>query len=211
MSETSKQAYLEALRRELASLPAAEADKSVAFIEEMIDDRMEDGATEAEAVAALGSPAEVARSIAAELPPIPGAVAKLKTGSRAANWVLAVVLSPLWVPLAAAAALTAASVYLTIWALALSVWLLAIGLLLGGPLGLGTLAYCWIIGMPVVGLWQLGGGLLCFGLGVFCLFGAMRASAWLVRASHRYAAMVKSLFVRTPKTGAFAKEAACEG
>ena len=72
MSETSKQAYLEALRRELASLPAAEADKSVAFIEEMIDDRMEDGATEAEAVAALGSPAEVARSIAAELPPIPG-------------------------------------------------------------------------------------------------------------------------------------------
>src|SRR5699024_8416164 len=111
MSETSKQAYLEALRRELASLPAAEADKSVAFIEEMIDDRMEDGATEAEAVAALGSPAEVARSIAAELPPIPGAVAKLKTGSRVANWVLAVVLSPLWVPLAAAAALTAASVY----------------------------------------------------------------------------------------------------
>ena len=66
MSEMGKQEFLEALRRELSGLPASEADRSASFIEEMIDDRIEDGASEVEAVAALGDPSEVARSIVAE-------------------------------------------------------------------------------------------------------------------------------------------------
>ena len=212
MSEMGKREFLEALRRELSGLPASEADRSASFIEEMIDDRIEDGASEAEAVAALGDPSEVARSIVAELPPIPKAIAKSKTGSATANWILAVALSPIWVTFALVAATAAFSVYVVIWALALSVWLVSVGLLLGAPLGLITFAYCVATGMPVVGLWQLGGGLLCFGLGVFCLFGAKKASVWFVEASRKYAAKVKSLFVKAPKAGRFgAKEAAHEG
>src|SRR5699024_4416947 len=124
----------------------------------------------------------------------------------------AVALSPIWVTFALVAATAAFSVYVVIWALALSVWLVSVGLLLGAPLGLITFAYCVATGMPVVGLWQLGGGLLCFGLGVFCLFGAKRASVWFVEASRKYAAKVKSLFVKSPKAGRFgAKGATHEG
>lgn len=211
MSE-SRQAFLEALRRELASLPAAEVEKSVAFIEEMIDDRMEDGASEAEAVAALGDPVEAARAIVAELPPIPKAIAKSKTNSSTANWILAVVLSPVWIPLALLAASTVLAIYLVIWGLALAVWILAIGFLCTGPMGIAVAAYCLFVGLPETALWQLGAGVFCFGLGVYCLFGAKKASVWFIEVSRRYAAKVKSLFVKAPQPEQpIVEEAAYEG
>lgn len=211
MSE-SRQAFLEALRRELASLPATEVEKSVAFIEEMIDDRMEDGATEVEAVAALGDPVEAARAIVAELPPIPKAIVKSKTSSQTINWVLAIVLSPIWVSLALVAASVALAIYLVIWGLALTVWVLAIGLLCTGPMGVAVATYCLFIGLPEAALWQLGAGVFCFGLGVYCLFGAKKASVWFIEVSRRYAAKVKSLFVKAPQPEQpIVEEAAYEG
>ncbi len=44
----------DALRRALGKLPSYEVEQSIAFYAEMIDDRVEDGMSEADAVAALG-------------------------------------------------------------------------------------------------------------------------------------------------------------
>lgn len=198
----SKQEFLERLRAGLSMLPAAEAERSLSFYAEMIDDRTEDGQPEQDAVAAMGDPAEVARAIVAELPAIPKAIVKSKTKSHTLNWILALVLSPFWVTLLLAFACLAFAVYITIWALAVTVWVLAVGLLCGGPLGIAVAAYCLFIGQPVVAMWQLGSGLLLFGLGVFCLAGAKRASQWLVGASRRYADKVRSLFVKKARPAA---------
>ena len=56
-----KKAFMQALRRGLARLPEEERLRALAFYEEAIDDRMEDGMTEAEAVAAMGSPEDIVR------------------------------------------------------------------------------------------------------------------------------------------------------
>ena len=60
----------------------------------MIDDRIEDGMTEQQAVAALGPVGVIAAQIIAETPPIPKAIAKANTGSRTLNIVLLAVFSP---------------------------------------------------------------------------------------------------------------------
>ena len=50
----NKTEFLDALRHALGKLPSYEVEQSIAFYAEMIDDRIEDGMSEQEAVAALG-------------------------------------------------------------------------------------------------------------------------------------------------------------
>ena len=58
-----KTEFLERLRAALNALPEEEAKKTIAYYAEMIDDRIEDGMSEEEAVAGLGEPEAVAREI----------------------------------------------------------------------------------------------------------------------------------------------------
>ena len=69
----TKQEFLSELERALGKLPHAEVEQALAFYDEAISDRMEDGLSEAEAVADLGPIDEIAAQIAAETPPIPRA------------------------------------------------------------------------------------------------------------------------------------------
>ncbi len=94
----TKQEFLSELERALGKLPHAEVEQALAFYDEAISDRMEDGLSEAEAVADLGPIDEIAAQIAAETPPIPRAIARANTGSRTLNIVLIAVFSPIWVP-----------------------------------------------------------------------------------------------------------------
>lgn len=90
----TKQEFLSELERALGKLPHAEVEQALAFYDEAISDRMEDGLSEAEAVAGLGPVDEIAAQIAAETPPIPRAIARANTGSRSLNIVLLAVFSP---------------------------------------------------------------------------------------------------------------------
>ena len=60
--------FLAAVSAKLDGLAPADVREQIGFLSEMIDDRMEEGITEAEAVAALGTPEEVAARILADLP-----------------------------------------------------------------------------------------------------------------------------------------------
>ena len=59
----NKTEFLDALRHALGKLPSYEVEQSIAFYAEMIDDRIEDGMSEQEAVAALGSVHAIAAQI----------------------------------------------------------------------------------------------------------------------------------------------------
>ena len=114
-------------------MPADKIAESKAFYAEAIADRMEDGATEEEAVAALGSPGVVAEAILDELPAVPRAVVKTRRKSHALLWVLAIVGSPVWLALALAFAIVVVAVYACIWALIACMWVLAVSLIVGCP------------------------------------------------------------------------------
>ena len=63
-----KALFLDELRRRLSGLPQSDLDERLLFYSEMIDDRMEDGLTEEEAVAGIGSVDEIVEQIMAEIP-----------------------------------------------------------------------------------------------------------------------------------------------
>ena len=200
----NKQEYLAQLRAALACLPEGEIEESVAFYTEMIDDRVADGLTEEEATAQLDDPKAAARAIIADLPVVPRTVVRTKQKNRALYWTLVILGSPLWLTLLLAAGMLVLAGLLTIWCLILGLWLLAAGLLAGGPLGIGVCLWALAVGQPAYGVFELGSGLLCFGLGLFCLHGAVAASKTLMQVSRQWIAKAKAPFVKVKEEGAAA-------
>ena len=65
----NKREFLEAIRKGISSLPEEDMNRSIRFYSEMIDDRIEEGIPESEAVAAMGTPESVINDILAEAAP----------------------------------------------------------------------------------------------------------------------------------------------
>lgn len=195
----NKSEFLNALDRELSSLPYSARRESLAFYEEAIDDRMEDGMDEDEAVAAIGAPADVARAVLDGLPPVPKAVAKTCRKSRTLLWVLAVCGAPVWLSLLAAFVIVVAAVYVTIWALIASLWILVAGLGVGAVLGIAVAAFGgWLDAWPFA-VGECGGALLCAGLTVLCLHAALVATRKLAQLSSAWAKKAVGVFTNRYK------------
>lgn len=192
----NKQEYLGKLREALACLPEDEIEGSTAFYAEMIDDRMADGMAEDEAVAQLDDPKAAARAIIADLPPVPRAAARTKRKSRALYWTLVILGSPLWLTLLLAGAVVVLAGVIVVWSLIFALWALAAGLLVGGPAGVVMCVWGLAWGQPAYAAVELGAGLVCLGLGLFCLHGVMAASKALAEVSRQWVDRARALFVR---------------
>lgn len=162
----TKAEYLSRLESLLSCLPEGQRAESLAFYEEMILDRMEEGLGEEEAVSTLDAPGVVAEAILDDLPAVPRVVAKTRRKSRVLLWVLVILGFPVWGALLAALAITMLSFYATVWIFVAVVWGLAVLLVLGCPLFL-LLAVCGlIVGNAPYTLVEFGAALVALGLGL---------------------------------------------
>lgn len=192
----TKQEFLSELERALGKLPHTEVEQALAFYDEAVSDRIEDGLSEAEAVADLGPINAIAAQIAAETPPIPRAIARANTGSRTLNIVLLAVFSPIWVPIVLALAAAALAVYVAIWAVIAALWAVDAALVLMPFAGLAALASTLGGGMPLPGVFVFGLSLVSSGFGLVASFAVFWASKLLFRATRTFARWIASLFVR---------------
>ena len=162
----TKAEYLSRLESLLSCLPEGQRAESLAFYEEMILDRMEEGLSEEEAISTLDAPGVVAEAILDDLPAVPRVVAKTRRKSRVLLWVLVILGFPVWGALLAALAITVLSFYATVWIFVAVVWGLAVLLVLGCPLFL-LFAICGlIVGNAPYTLVEFGAALVALGLGL---------------------------------------------
>ena len=175
--------FLNRLGELLACLPADQVEETKQFYAEAIADRMEDGMSEEEAVAAMGAPGEVAEATLDDLPAVPRAIARTRRRSTVLLWVLTIVGSPVWVPLLIAFVIVALSIYFCIWVLAFCVWVIAATL---GAVGAAAFALVAagiaICHVPYV-LAMLGCGLAFIGAALLVGAGAWAASKQIARLS----------------------------
>ena len=130
----NKQMFLDGLRVALAELPIAEREKTLAYYEEMINDRIEDGMSEADAVASLEPVEVLAARILHEMPVMQKAMRKAKNSgiSTALLVVLLIIFFPVWLPLVAAAFGIIVAVLAVMFALIVALIALVLGLGIGG-------------------------------------------------------------------------------
>ena len=201
----TKQEFLDRLGALLSCLPDDRVAESQDYYAEMIDDRMEDGMSEEEAVEGLGSPGACAEAILDELPVVPRAIVKTRRRSTTLLWVLAILGSPIWLALAFGFGVTVAAVYVCIWILALCVWILAFGFLMVGLGGFLAVYWGFAVGNPVFSVGMLGVAVLA--LGVALLIGCVAFSSTRGFASLSVAWLKKaaSLFRREERPAALAE------
>lgn len=176
----NKTGFLDELYRLLGTLPKAERQQHIDYYEEMIDDRMEDGLSEEEAVAALGSAADIATQILGEIPPKPAR--KIRVWAV----VLIVLGSPIWLMLLLSIATVVlcivasiVTVYLLIWACIATLYCGVLALLAGAFAGIAGGVHYLIGGITAPGILFLGGALVCIGSSIVLFFICNKLAVWL--------------------------------
>lgn len=188
---------------ERRGVPASEVADALEYYAEAIDDRVELGLSERQALEEIGSPAQACDAVAETVPVAKRAVAAA-TATRerkALIGVLLLVSAVFWVPLAFGLLGAVAGVYVTIWAAVLVVWT-GVGSLLACGLGAVPLAcYSASCGALAEGLFS-GGALLALGaLGVMLVPLGIIASVLLFKASVLFVRWVAHFFLRVARGG----------
>jgi len=174
----TKLQFLLALHQKLSGLPQRDVEERLSFYSEMIEDRIEEGYSEEDAVAAVGSVEEVAAQITAEIPLSKTAPEQIKPRKRIKVWeiILLVLGSPVWLSLLIAAFAVILSLYISLWAVLFSLWAVFVSFAacsIGGVLACVSFT---IGGNGTSGLAMLSAGIACAGLSIFMFYGCKAAT-----------------------------------
>ena len=181
----TKKEFLSALSRGLSGLPRREREERVSFYREMIDDRIEEGMPEPDAVASVGTVDGIVSQILSERPAVAEETPQ-KSGNGRVGVILLLVLGfPIWFPILLSVFITVVSLifslFVTLWAVELSFAAGAIG-------GVGSFFVLLFSGQFAPAFFTLGAALVSGGLAILLFFGAVAATkalgrgiAWVLR------------------------------
>ena len=150
--------FLLQLEKQLAGLPEADLLRSMDYYNEIIDDRAEDMGSETEAVAAMGTPEDIAAQVLSEFS-LPKLVKeKIKPRRRMAAWeiVLLCVGAPIWLSLLIAAFAVIISLYVVVFSVVVTLFATSVA---AGAVALGgivTAIVFFVSGQWIQGLFFLG-------------------------------------------------------
>ncbi|MBQ5992207.1 MAG: DUF1700 domain-containing protein [Clostridia bacterium] len=193
-----KQEFLNALRAGLSGLPQADIEERATFYGEMIDDRMEEGVPEEEAVAAVGPVDEIVSQIVAETPltRIVKERVKPKRRLKAGEIVLLVLGSPIWLSLLIAAFAVVFSLYVVLWALLVCLWAVFAAFVVCALACVAAGISFAVQGYGLSGLAVLAAGLVLAGLAIFLFFACKAASKGVVKLTAKIARGIKKCFMK---------------
>lgn len=190
-----KNEFLTELRAALAGLPAEDVEKSLEYYSEMIDDRIEDGLSEEEAVADLGSIEDIRAQIVKDTPITKIIKEKIKPKRTLSGLeiTLLIVGFPIWFPLLASVAATLFCIWVSLWAVVISFYAVEAAFMASAVGGIIAAVVMLTVGNSLSGLFLLGCSLACVGLGILWIFVCKYSTKGLVWLT---GAFVKSLFMK---------------
>ncbi len=193
----NKEMFLEALEDRLFQLPDEEKKQQVDYYREVLEDKIEDGMSEEEAVASFGDIDTLADDILQDTPltTLVKTKVKPKKGWTPAAIVLVVVGSPIWVPIAIAVLAVVISIFAVCWAVIVSIFAAVLSIGIGG-------IYLIVKGFTLAGsgfpyiLLTIGSGITMAGLCLFAWLGARILVIWMVQFTKWLAREIKGIFIK---------------
>ena len=197
----SKQEFLTQLRKGLSGLPQGDIEERLAFYSEMIDDQMEEGLSEEEAVSAVGTVDEIVKQAVAETPLAKIAKERIKSKRRisAGEIVLLILGSPIWLSLVIAAFAVILSLYISLWAVIVSLWAVFVSLAAGFIGGVLSCIIFAIGGNVASGIAMLAAGIVCAGLSILMFYGCKVVTKGILLLTKKMAIWIKNCFIKKGK------------
>lgn len=182
----NRREFLDALSGALADLPWREQERWLDFYGEMIDDRMEEGLTEAEAVAAVGSIEEIAAQILSQPQPAEQQQPPKKPKWEVKPWMILLLILgfPVWLPLLIAALVVFASVLIVLWSVLISFYAASVSVAAVAFAGIVVAFFFIPTGNGAGAAFCVGAGLICAGVAIllFLLSNLLaKGIAWLTK------------------------------
>jgi len=194
----TKTEFLTELEKQLYGLPSDDIKKSLDYYAEMIDDRIEDGMSESEAVAAIGNTQDIAKEILMDIPLAKLVKTKIKPKRTFTAWEIALLIlgSPIWISLLLAAFAVVLSVYVVLWSVIISLWALFVSFV-SCALGGIVCGICVAVnGNGLSGGAMIGASIVCAGLAVFMFYGCKAATKGILILTKKVAFCIKNCFVK---------------
>lgn len=193
-----KEEFLAQLRCGLSGLPQDDAEERLTFYSEMIDDRMEEGCSEEEAVRGMGPVEELVSHSIEETPLTKLVKERIAPKKKLSAWeiVCLVLGAPVWLSLLVAVLGVVVALYVSLWAVLISLWAVFASVV-GGALGAVVAGGLFALrGNGLTGTAMLGAGIACAGLAILAFFGckvATKGTLWLTK---KMAFWIKTCFVK---------------
>ena len=194
----NKQEFLDSLRRELGGLPTEDIEERIAFYSEMIDDKIEEGLSEEEAVSTLGAPQDIAKQIIASTPLIKLAKERIKSKRDIKAWeiVLLALGSPIWFSLLIAAASVIFSVYVVLWSVIIVLWSVFVSFAASSFGCMVASAVFAFTDNVLPGIAVFAAGLCLAGLSIFTFYGCKAATKGMLCLTKKIAVWIKGCFIK---------------
>lgn len=190
--------FLLKLEEALSQLPEEDRKASIEYYAEQIDDRIEDGVPEKEAVESLGPIEIIAEQILMDMPLSKLVKSKVKNRRKMRRWEIALLIlgCPVWLPVMISVVAVLFAVYVCLWAVDISLYAVDVALW-GSGLGctLGGVVLCCTRNFPE-GLFLLGAGAVCAGLALLFLPVCNLAAKGSARLGKVLVRWLKGWFIR---------------
>lgn len=197
----NKQEFLSALSERLSGLPAEEINRYRDMYSESIDDRMEEGVSEEEAVADLGSLDDIAQQILKETPLPMLMKEKLKPKRAIKGWQIALIVigSPLWIAAGAVCLSLLLTLFVLLWVAVLVVYALFISFCACSLAMLAATVLAVIKANLPLMLMCLGSALFCIGASILLFFASVGTTKGVIKLCGKILLGIKKLFVGKEK------------
>ena len=187
----TKEEYLKELESKLSGLPKDEIKNRIDFYSEMIDDIIEEGKTEEEAIEKIGNVDSTIKQIASETSMVKLVKEKImpKRPLRTIEIVLIILGAPLWVPL----------VLLTLFLVILAYLLIWLGVIICYSILLFS-AYSFITEIINFfaldfSLFHISIAIISIGMGIFMYYGSLYATKGTILLSKKIGFSIKKSFI----------------
>lgn len=197
----NKQEFLFELKNELSHLSSDDVEERLDFYSEMINDLIDEGLSEEEAVKQIGPVEEIVSQTISDTAFVKIIREKLKPDRTFKKWeiLLLILGSPLWFSLLIAVLAVFFSLYVTIWALIISLWAVEISFIVCS-IGCIISGLILTFGYQILnGLAALGAGMVLIGLSIFLFFGCKGACKSILIITKKSSLYIKKHFIKKGK------------
>ena len=161
-----KQDFIKELRLNLSFLPKEEIDDRISFYSELIDDKIEEGVKEEDAIKSIGSIDEIINQIIDEMSLSKIAKDKIKPKRKLSGLEIALIIvgSPIWLSILLSLIAVLFSLYIIGWSIVISIWAILISLIAVLVAGIVLTIISLFSNIYIVALSYLGATLVILGL-----------------------------------------------